>query len=128
MNKASEIRTGDTITYCGETFRVASVQWGEAAGIYMVTPEGGGYPRSIAGFREVKISRPRPVYTGPTTKDLWTGKSHFLNDWGEIFCGTDRMMTATRGHGRAECKVCQKAGDAALRDGTEMAGGSPARR
>lgn len=129
MSKATEIRTGDTITYCGETFRVGSIRWEEAAGLYMVTPEGGGYPRSIADFREVRISRPRPVvYTGPTTKDLRTGKSHFINDWGEVFCGTHRMMTATRGQGRAGCLVCQRAGDAAMREGTEMAGGSPARR
>jgi len=71
----------------------------------------------------------RATYFGPIVTAN-TGTTHFVNSWGETFCGryASEIGFIRDGDRRATCKVCRRAGDAALRDGTECAGGSAARR
>ena len=72
----------------------------------------------------------KPRYTGATVNNSKTGTTHFVNGWGETFCGryaSEIGVTVDYGY-RATCGTCRAAGDAALRDGTESAGGSAARR
>lgn len=71
-------------------------------------------------------------YRGYLIRKRSTRTTHFVNVWGESFCGrfhqSDSEMDYVSGEGRATCRTCQKAGDAVLREGTYAAGGSAARR
>ena len=67
--------------------------------------------------------------TGPLVESYSTGTTHFVNDWNETYCGRyNDGSYAPAGHGRATCGTCRIAGDAALREGFPMSGGSAARR
>lgn len=77
-----------------------------------------------------RAEEPKPRYTGATVNNSKTGTIHFVNGWGETFCGryaSEIGVTVDYGY-RATCGTCRAAGDAALRDGTGSAGGSAARR
>lgn len=79
--------------------------------------------------REAEAMRKASMYYGPVVGASYGGTKHFVNVWGETFCGRDiDVAYVNNGDARATCKTCCKAGDATMRDGTGGAGGSAARR
>ena len=79
--------------------------------------------------------RPAPArHTGEVTENLRTRTTHFVNPWGETFCGVeyrvpdDTPFLQLTGEHRATCRACCKAGDALARAGYPSNGGSAARR
>lgn len=80
------------------------------------------------GRREAEAVRKANTYFGRTIRASYSGTKHFVNTWGETFCGREVSVSYAANDDRATCKTCCKAGDATMRDGTGGAGGSAARR
>lgn len=57
---ASQIKPGDTVTYCGMTFLAHEVSKRSVTGLLRVDVTG-SYPQYIAPEREVEVKRPQPV-------------------------------------------------------------------
>lgn len=84
---------------------------------------------ALAAAPKPRVEEPTTRYTGATVRNYKNGTTHFVNGWDETFCGRFASDVGfTVDYGRATCGTCRAAGDAALRDGTESAGGSAARR
>lgn len=78
---------------------------------------------------KARAASPAERHTGRTVRNVKTGTTHFVNGWGELFCGLlTEDIVHHRTDDRATCKACVRAGDAMVRDGSDGWGGSPARR
>lgn len=124
--------TAQGITY--KTIEAAEARLAELDAENALYGESDGRVTEQALIREAIAAAPKPQpqrvrYTGETVRNYKTGTTHFVNGWGETFCGRYASEVGIIfDYGRATCGTCKAAGDAALRDGTQSVGGSAARR
>lgn len=83
---------------------------------------------ALAEVLPIETPKQGTQFFGKTARERGTqNRTHFLNGWEETFCGTLIENVQDLGRDRAQCRRCQQAGDALMRD-SDFRPGSPARR